>query len=110
MTILVTGGAGYIGSHMVHELVDAGEPVVVLDNLSTGLRYLVPASVPFIAGCTGDRELLCKILRPHQLFTPLRRSVVSGLLFAALFSRRRRRQGGVAGHLCVLASAALLSH
>ena len=36
MTILVTGGAGYIGSHMVHELIDAGEPVVVLDNLSTG--------------------------------------------------------------------------
>jgi UDP-glucose 4-epimerase len=36
MSILVTGGAGYIDSHMVHELVDAGEPVVVLDNLSTG--------------------------------------------------------------------------
>ena len=44
MTILVTGGAGYIGSHMVHELVDAGEPVVVLDNLSTGFRYLFPAT------------------------------------------------------------------
>ncbi len=38
MTVLVTGGAGYIGSHMVHELVDAGESVVVLDNLSTGFR------------------------------------------------------------------------
>ncbi len=38
MTVLVTGGAGYIGSHMVHELVDAGEQVVVLDNLSTGFR------------------------------------------------------------------------
>ena len=36
MTVLVTGGAGYIGSHMVHELVDAGERVIVLDNLSTG--------------------------------------------------------------------------
>ena len=47
MTILVTGGAGYIGSHMVHELLDAGEPVVVLDNLSTGFRFLVPSSVPF---------------------------------------------------------------
>ncbi|HET7910528.1 MAG TPA: NAD-dependent epimerase/dehydratase family protein, partial [Pseudolabrys sp.] len=44
MTILVTGGAGYIGSHMVHELVDAGERVVVLDNLSTGFRFLIPAS------------------------------------------------------------------
>ena len=39
MTILVRGGAGYIGSHMVLELIDAGERVVVLDNLSTGFRY-----------------------------------------------------------------------
>ena len=54
MTILVTGGAGYIGSHMVHALVDAGEPVVVLDNLSTGFRYLIPSTVPFVAGSTGD--------------------------------------------------------
>ena len=52
MTILVTGGAGYIGSHMVHELVDAGEPVVVLDNLSTGFRFLIPGSVPFVGGGT----------------------------------------------------------
>ncbi len=58
MTILVTGGAGYIGSHMVHELVDAGEPVVVLDNLSTGFRFLIPASVPFVAGSTGDRAIV----------------------------------------------------
>jgi UDP-glucose 4-epimerase len=43
MAILVTGGAGYIGSHMVLELVDAGEEVVVLDNLSTGHRWAVRA-------------------------------------------------------------------
>ena len=42
MTILVTGGAGYIGSHMVHALADAGERVVVLDNLSTGFDWAVP--------------------------------------------------------------------
>ena len=42
MTILVTGGAGYIGSHMVPELADAGERVVVLDNLSTGFDWAVP--------------------------------------------------------------------
>ena len=65
MTILVTGGAGYIGSHMVHELVDAGEPVVVLDNLSTGFRFLIPGSVPFVAGSTGDRELVAKTIRRH---------------------------------------------
>jgi len=41
MTVLVTGGAGYIGSHMVLELVDAGERVVVLDNLSTGFRWAI---------------------------------------------------------------------
>jgi UDP-glucose 4-epimerase len=65
MTILVTGGAGYIGSHMVHELVDTGEPVVVLDNLSTGFRFLVPDQVPFVAGNTGDRELVAQTLRRH---------------------------------------------
>ena len=48
MTVLVTGGAGYIGSHMVHELIHAGEPAVVLDTLSTGSRFLIPTSVPFL--------------------------------------------------------------
>ncbi|MFZ3239053.1 MAG: NAD-dependent epimerase/dehydratase family protein, partial [Pseudolabrys sp.] len=42
MAVLITGGAGYIGSHMVHEFADAGEPVVVLDNLSNGFRFLLP--------------------------------------------------------------------
>ncbi len=65
MTILVTGGAGYIGSHMVHELVDAGEPVVVLDNLSTGFRFLVPGKVAFVAGSTGDRELVAQTIARH---------------------------------------------
>ena len=65
MTILVTGGAGYIGSHMVHELTDAGEPVVVLDNLSTGFRFLIPGSVPFVSGSTGDRDLVKKTIERH---------------------------------------------
>jgi UDP-glucose 4-epimerase len=65
MTILVTGGAGYIGSHMVHELTDAGEPAVVLDNLSTGFRFLIPASVPFVAGSTGDRDLVIRTIRQY---------------------------------------------
>ena len=69
MTILVTGGAGYIGSHMVHELVDAGEPVVVLDNLSTGFRFLVPSAVPFVAGSTGERALVAKTLQQHGIDT-----------------------------------------
>ncbi len=69
MTILVTGGAGYIGSHMVHELVDAGEPVVVLDNLSSGFRFLIPASVPFVAGSTGDRSLVGDTIARHGITT-----------------------------------------
>ena len=67
MTVLVTGGAGYIGSHMVHELADAGEPVVVLDNLSTGFRFLIPPSVPFTAGSTGDRPLVAEIITRHRV-------------------------------------------
>lgn len=67
MTVLVTGGAGYIGSHMVHELADAGQSVVVFDNLSTGFRFLIPASVPFVAGNTGDRALVSEIIARHQV-------------------------------------------
>jgi UDP-glucose 4-epimerase len=67
MTILVTGGAGYIGSHMVHELIDAGESVVVLDNLSTGFRYLVPNTVPVVVGSTGDRELVGQLIATHRV-------------------------------------------
>jgi UDP-glucose 4-epimerase len=67
MTILVTGGAGYIGSHMVHALVDAGESVVVLDNLSTGFRFLIPCTVPFVTGSTGDRDLVDGLIRSHGI-------------------------------------------
>ncbi len=65
MTVLVTGGAGYIGSHMVHELVDAGDSVVVLDNLSTGFRYLFPAAVPFVNGSTADRDLVARTIEQY---------------------------------------------
>ena len=63
MTVLVTGGAGYIGSHMVLELLDSGESVVVLDNLSTGFRWAVPASATLVVGDVGDQELLRSIVR-----------------------------------------------
>ena len=55
MSILVTGGAGYIGSHMVLELLDAGEKVVVLDDLSTGVAAVVPESAVLVRGDVGDR-------------------------------------------------------
>src|SRR5580693_6445034 len=67
MTVLVTGGAGYIGSQMVNELRDAGEPVVVLDNLSTGHRGAIPDGVPLIVGETGDQPLVSKLIREHNV-------------------------------------------
>jgi len=67
MTVLVTGGAGYIGSHMVCELVDAGERVVVLDNLSTGFAWLVPQGVPLVVGDSGDQELVARLIRQNRV-------------------------------------------
>src|SRR5258708_12266664 len=65
MTVLVTGGAGYIGSPMVYELADAGERVVVLDNLSTGFDWAVAKGVPLIVGETGDQALVAQLIREH---------------------------------------------
>jgi UDP-glucose 4-epimerase len=65
MTVLVTGGAGYIGSHMVYELADAGERVVVLDNLSTGFDWAIAKGVPLIVGETGDQALVARLIREH---------------------------------------------
>jgi UDP-glucose 4-epimerase len=67
MTILVTGGAGYIGSHMVHALLDAGERVVVLDNLSTGFKWAVAAGAPLVIGDTGDEALVARIITEHDI-------------------------------------------
>jgi UDP-glucose 4-epimerase len=67
MSILVTGGAGYIGSHMVNELADAGERVIVLDNLSTGFDWAIPKGVPLIVGDTGDQNLVAQIIREHKV-------------------------------------------
>jgi UDP-glucose 4-epimerase len=67
MSVLVTGGAGYIGSHMVHALLDGGEDVVVLDNLSTGVRELVSEKARLIIGDVADADLTRKILREHRV-------------------------------------------
>ena len=58
MSVMVTGGAGYIGSHMVLALLDAGEDVVVVDNLSTGFRSAVPEGVRLVVGDFGDQDLI----------------------------------------------------
>src|SRR5437879_7161626 len=67
MTILVTGGAGYIGSHMVHALVDAGERVVVLDNLSTGFDWALPEGTPLVVGETGDQLRVAALIAEHRV-------------------------------------------
>ncbi len=67
MTILVTGGAGYIGSHMVLALRDRGESVVVIDNLSTGHHWAVPADVPLFVGDVGDAGLTSAVIGAHAV-------------------------------------------
>jgi UDP-glucose 4-epimerase len=67
MTVLVTGGAGYIGSDMVLELGDAGERVVVLDNLSTGFSSAVADGVPLITGDSGDQALVARLIRDYEI-------------------------------------------
>jgi UDP-glucose 4-epimerase len=68
--ILVTGGAGYIGSHVVRLLTGAGRPVVVLDNLSTGFADAV-LGAELVVGDTGNRELVDEVLRTHAVDTVL---------------------------------------
>ena len=67
MGVLVTGGAGYIGGHMVLGLLDAGERVVVLDNLSTGFRWAVPPEARLVVGDIGDSALVAKIIRENEV-------------------------------------------
>ena len=67
-SILVTGGAGYIGSHVARQLSESGARVVVLDNLSTGFRQAV-LEATFVAGDSGNRELVAKLLVDHDIDT-----------------------------------------
>ncbi|MER8183864.1 UDP-glucose 4-epimerase GalE [Kitasatospora sp. NPDC094015] len=65
MTWLITGGAGYIGGHVTRQLVEAGEQVVVLDNLSSGAAERLPAGVPLVVGSTMDRAALDRAIEQH---------------------------------------------
>ena len=65
MSVLVTGGAGYIGAHAVLALLDAGEAVVVVDDLSTGFAAAVPAGAVLIEGDVGDEGLIRTLVKDH---------------------------------------------
>jgi len=67
MTVLVTGGAGYIGSHMVLALVDSGQDVVVIDNLSTGFPWQVHPKALFVHGDIGDEGLVNELIQEHGI-------------------------------------------
>lgn len=67
MAVLVSGGAGYIGSHMAHALCDAGERVVVVDDLSTGQRAAAPEAATFITADIADQARMADVLRQHQV-------------------------------------------
>lgn len=67
MTVLITGGAGYIGSHMVWKLVEVGEDVVVLDDLSTGFNWTLPIEVKLVVGDIADDGLVDRIMREHPV-------------------------------------------
>src|SRR5688572_28337540 len=65
--VLVTGGAGYIGSHAVLALKDAGWSVTVIDDLSTGTREVVPQDVPFHQGDIADAKLVERVIAEHRI-------------------------------------------
>jgi UDP-glucose 4-epimerase len=66
-TVLVTGGCGYIGSHAVLALRDAGWPVAVIDNLTTGFRWAIPHDVPLEEGDVGDSARVAEVLAKHKV-------------------------------------------
>ena len=67
MTVLVTGGAGYIGGHMVLGLLDAGEEPVVIDNMSNGFPWAIPRGVRCVVGDSGDYETVARVMQKHNV-------------------------------------------
>lgn len=85
MTWLVTGGAGYIGAHIVRALAEAGIPPVVIDDLSSGHASFVPAGVPFVQGSILDFALVAQTLREHAVEGVIH---VAGYKYAGVSVRR----------------------
>lgn len=66
-SVLVTGGAGYIGSHLIHQLIENQFKLVVLDNLSRGTKDLLPASIPLVVGDVGDTDLIRQVIKKYKI-------------------------------------------
>ncbi|MGP3775569.1 UDP-glucose 4-epimerase GalE [Streptomyces sp. SDT5-1] len=67
MTWLITGGAGYIGAHVARTMTDAGERVVVLDNVTSGVPARLPEAIPLVRGSALDTELVARVCAEHEV-------------------------------------------
>jgi UDP-glucose 4-epimerase len=67
LTILITGGAGYVGSQIAYRLAELGQASVIVDDLSTGSRDAVPPGIPLIVGKIEDEGLVRQAIRDHQV-------------------------------------------
>jgi UDP-glucose 4-epimerase len=105
MSWLVTGGAGYIGAHVVRALSQAGMPPVVIDDLSSGHAGFVPDGIPFVRGTILDRELLVDTMRTHGVVGVIH---VAGFKYAGVSVQRplHTYEQNVEGTRVVLAAMA----
>lgn len=101
MSVLVTGGAGYIGSHTVRELQKAGFQVVVLDNLSTGHAAAVPPGIPVIVGDIRDQALVSEVCKAHRVSAVVH-FAASSLVGESMRDPGRYYNNNVAGTLALL--------
>jgi UDP-glucose 4-epimerase len=104
MRVLVTGGAGYVGSVSVERLIDAGHEVVVLDDLTTGHRESVPATVSLEVGSYGDPELMARLLERARVDAILHCAARS-LVGESLRDPARYYHDNVAGGIVLLDAA-----
>jgi UDP-glucose 4-epimerase len=101
MSVLVTGGAGYIGSFAVAALRERGDEVVVLDNLSAGHRAALPADVPLIEGDLADFDLLRRTLREHRVQQVMHFAAFTSVP-ESVAQPERYYSNNTAGALCLL--------
>nr|MBP6829793.1 UDP-glucose 4-epimerase [Deltaproteobacteria bacterium] len=103
MSVLVTGGAGYIGSHVVHRLRAAGRGPVVIDSLVTGHRDAVPGDVPFLLADVADRGRVGEFIERHRVRAVLHFAALSQV-GESVAAPRRYFQGNTVATLSLLES------